>query len=45
MRVLEKAGFRLEGSARQYLKIDGRWQDHNLYALLHHDLQSEPARG
>jgi ribosomal-protein-alanine N-acetyltransferase len=44
-RVLEKAGFRLEGRARQYLKIDGRWQDHNLYALLHDDLQSEPARG
>ena len=51
MRVLEKAGFRLEGQARQYLKIDGRWQDHNLYALLHDDLQAslqpaqaEPAR-
>lgn len=43
MRVLEKAGFRHEGRARQYLKIDGRWQDHNLYALLHDDLQSEPA--
>jgi ribosomal-protein-alanine N-acetyltransferase len=45
MRVLEKAGFRLEGLARQYLKIDGRWQDHSLYALLRDDLQSEPARG
>jgi [ribosomal protein S5]-alanine N-acetyltransferase len=45
MRVLEKAGFRLEGMARQYLKIDGRWQDHNLYALLQDDLKSEPARG
>jgi [ribosomal protein S5]-alanine N-acetyltransferase len=52
MRVLEKAGFRREGRARQYLKIDGRWQDHNLYALLVEDLQSaqqsdqqvEPAR-
>lgn len=36
-RVLEKAGFRLEGRARRYLKIDGRWQDHDLYALLHDD--------
>jgi [ribosomal protein S5]-alanine N-acetyltransferase len=44
MRVLEKAGFRPEGQARKYLKIDGRWQDHNLYALLRDDLQSEPAR-
>ena len=43
-RVLEKAGFRLEGCARQYLKIDGRWQDHSLYALLHDDVHPQPAR-
>jgi ribosomal-protein-alanine N-acetyltransferase len=43
-RVLAKAGFRLEGRARQYLKIDGRWQDHDLYALLHDDPRPEPAR-
>jgi [ribosomal protein S5]-alanine N-acetyltransferase len=42
-RVLVKAGFRLEGRARQYLKIDGRWQDHDLYALLHADPRPEPA--
>jgi [ribosomal protein S5]-alanine N-acetyltransferase len=42
-RVLAKAGFRLEGRARQYLKIDGRWQDHDLYALLHDDPRPEPA--
>jgi ribosomal-protein-alanine N-acetyltransferase len=45
MRVLEKAGFHLEGRARQYLKIDGRWQDHSLYALLHDDVHTAPARG
>jgi ribosomal-protein-alanine N-acetyltransferase len=45
MRVLEKAGFRLEGRARQYLKIDGRWQDHSLYALLQSDLQSAQQSG
>jgi [ribosomal protein S5]-alanine N-acetyltransferase len=44
-RVLAKAGFKLEGRARQYLKIDGRWQDHDLYALLHDDPRPEPARG
>jgi ribosomal-protein-alanine N-acetyltransferase len=44
-RVLVKAGFTLEGRARQYLKIDGRWQDHDLYALLHDDPRPEPARG
>jgi ribosomal-protein-alanine N-acetyltransferase len=43
-RVLAKARFRLEGRARQYLRIDGRWQDHDLYALLHDDLRPEPAR-
>jgi [ribosomal protein S5]-alanine N-acetyltransferase len=42
-RVLEKVGFRLEGRARRYLKIDGRWQDHDLYALLHDDPRPEPA--
>ena len=35
--LLEKAGFREEGYARQYLRIDGRWQDHVLYAMLESD--------
>lgn len=43
-RVLEKAGFRLEGRARQYLKIDGRWQDHDLFALVDDDPRPGPAR-
>lgn len=33
-RVLAKTGFRREGICRQYLKIDGAWQDHDLYARL-----------
>jgi ribosomal-protein-alanine N-acetyltransferase len=37
-RVLEKVGFRREGIARRYLKINGIWQDHDLYALLHEDV-------
>jgi len=32
--VLRKAGFQEEGLARRYLKIDGKWQDHRLFALL-----------
>jgi ribosomal-protein-alanine N-acetyltransferase len=32
VRVAEKAGFRLEGTARAYLHIDGRWQDHLMLA-------------
>lgn len=36
-RVLEKTGFKREGLARRYLKINGQWQDHDLFALLHDD--------
>jgi len=34
IRVLEKAGFRREGLLRSYLRINGAWQDHLLYALI-----------
>ena len=37
IRLLEKTGFRREGFAREYLCIDGAWQDHLLYAHLKHD--------
>jgi ribosomal-protein-alanine N-acetyltransferase len=33
IRVLEKAGFRLEGLALRYLQINGVWEDHNIYAI------------
>jgi ribosomal-protein-alanine N-acetyltransferase len=33
-RVLEKAGFRKEGEARAYLKINGVWADHFLFGLV-----------
>ncbi len=36
-RVLRRCGFREEGLARAYLKINGRWQDHVLFALLAED--------
>ena len=32
--LLLRAGFDQEGYARQYLCIDGRWQDHLLFAIL-----------
>jgi ribosomal-protein-alanine N-acetyltransferase len=41
-RVLENAGFRREGLLRDYLKINGTWRDHLLYALL---AQEHAARG
>src|SRR5215210_1511907 len=37
MRLLEKTGFQREGYARQYLCINGSWQDHVLYARLASD--------
>lgn len=40
-RVLEKSGFSREGIARKYLKINGRWQDHLLFALLRDDYRAD----
>jgi ribosomal-protein-alanine N-acetyltransferase len=37
IRLLEKSGFQREGYARQYLCINGIWQDHLLYAHLKDD--------
>jgi ribosomal-protein-alanine N-acetyltransferase len=37
IRLLEKTGFQREGSARQYLCINGVWQDHLLFARLRDD--------
>ena len=37
IRLLEKAGFTREGYARRYLNIDGRWQDHLLFAIVADD--------
>ena len=34
IRVLEKAGFTREGLLHSYLRINGVWQDHYLYALI-----------
>lgn len=36
-RLLANAGFFYEGTARHYLRINGRWRHHTLYALLRED--------
>ena len=36
--LLLKAGFRLEGEARAYLKINGVWRDHLLFGMLAGDI-------
>lgn len=33
IRVLEKSGFRHEGLAERYLRINGVWEDHRIYAI------------
>jgi [ribosomal protein S5]-alanine N-acetyltransferase len=38
IRLLERTGFTREGYAREYLCINGVWQDHLLYARLKDDL-------
>jgi ribosomal-protein-alanine N-acetyltransferase len=35
--LLVRAGFQQEGYARQYLRIEGKWQDHLLFAILRED--------
>lgn len=37
--LLLRAGFHQEGHARQYLCIEGKWQDHLLFAMLGGDWQ------
>lgn len=39
IRLLERTGFEREGLARRFLRINGVWQDHLLYALLETDLR------
>jgi len=41
--LLLKSGFSEEGFARQYLKINGGWRDHILFALLDADPRPRPA--
>ncbi len=35
--LLERCGFHREGVARRYLRIDGGWRDHILFARLAED--------
>lgn len=37
IRVVRKNGFIKEGFSRKYLKIDGRWRDHERWAIIFED--------
>jgi ribosomal-protein-alanine N-acetyltransferase len=39
-RLLQRCGFHEEGYARRYIKINGVWQDHVLFAILESDTQA-----
>ncbi len=41
--LLERNGFHREGYARGFLKIDGAWRDHVLFALVDGDARKRPA--
>jgi ribosomal-protein-alanine N-acetyltransferase len=43
-RLLERVGFRHEGLARSYLRINGAWADHLLYAALASDRLPDEGR-
>jgi [ribosomal protein S5]-alanine N-acetyltransferase len=38
-RVLEKSGYRYEGRALRYLRLDGRWRDHDIFAVTVEDYE------
>lgn len=43
--VLEKAGFRREGLARRYLRINGAFEDHLLFSRLRDDVSHDAGHG
>ena len=43
--LVRRAGFSLEGYSRRYLKIDGRWRDHERWAILVDDWRAGVRRG
>lgn len=44
LRLVERVGFVREGFSRRYLKINGRWRDHERWALLAEDFRRGAGR-
>ena len=43
--VLQKNSFRKEGFSRKYLKVGGRWRDHERWAVIAEDYKSKSKNG
>ena len=43
IRLVDGLGFRLEGLSPKYLKIGGRWRDHERWAILSEEWRGAPA--
>lgn len=42
--LVKRAGFVREGYSRRYLKVCGRWRDHERWAIIAEDWKSKPGR-
>jgi ribosomal-protein-alanine N-acetyltransferase len=45
IQLVQRLGFHREGLSRRYLKIGGRWRDHERWAILAEDLDNQGVRG
>ena len=41
--LVKRAGFSLEGFSRRYLRVCGRWRDHERWAIIAEDWKSKPS--